>query len=317
MTTQKIYEAGDKMIDLIRDNYNVLQALGSFGISLGFGDKTVEEVCGDNNVDCRTFLTVVNYMINGYYSQDDLPLLDVRTILHYLSASHKYYLDFQLPFMRDELGKSLDPGGKVEKLIMKFYDAYASEIRRHMKYEEDNLFPYIENLLEGKSANDYNIEIYSRHHEDADKKLKELKNIIIKYLPSNSLKNNMLTATLYDLYNNEEWLTLHTNVENHILVPLIRNLEEKAAKASGIPGKASKSDGSDEENTLSPREKEVVVCLVNGLSNKEIASRLNISVNTVITHRKNIAQKLSIHSTAGLTIYAILKGLVDIDSYSF
>ena len=54
MKTQKIYEAGDKMISLIKDNYNLLQSLGSFGINLGFGDKTVDETCKDNGVDTYT-----------------------------------------------------------------------------------------------------------------------------------------------------------------------------------------------------------------------------------------------------------------------
>ncbi len=42
-----MYEADDKMISIIRDNYNILQSLGSFGINLGFGDKTVREVCDE------------------------------------------------------------------------------------------------------------------------------------------------------------------------------------------------------------------------------------------------------------------------------
>ena len=66
MKNQKMYEADDKMISLIRDNYDLLQALGSFGINLGFGDKTVRETCEDNGVDTYTFLAVVNYAINGY-----------------------------------------------------------------------------------------------------------------------------------------------------------------------------------------------------------------------------------------------------------
>ena len=66
MKNQKMYEADDKMISLIRDNYDLLQSLGSFGISLGFGDKTVQETCEDNNVDTYTFLAVVNFAINGY-----------------------------------------------------------------------------------------------------------------------------------------------------------------------------------------------------------------------------------------------------------
>ena len=66
MRNQKMYEADDKMISLIRDNYDLLQMLGSFGISLGFGDKTVKETCVDNGVDTYTFLAVVNFTINGY-----------------------------------------------------------------------------------------------------------------------------------------------------------------------------------------------------------------------------------------------------------
>ena len=309
MRTQKVYEPKDMMIDLIRDNYNVLQALGSFGINLGFGDKTVEEVCKDNGVDCRTFLIVVNFLVNGYFRDEELEYVNVGSLLHYLQANHKYYLDFQLPFMRKELSDSLNPDGRVDKLIMDFYDAYAAEVRKHMKYEEDRLFPYINSLLEGMRDEAYNIDAYAKHHGMADVKLKELKNIIIKYLPGDSLRNNMLTATLYDLYNNEEWLQLHAKVENEILVPVIKNMEMNISTGADV---LNVEEGG--ESTLSPREREVVSCLAMGLSNKEIASKLNISINTVITHRKNIATKLSIHSVAGITIYAIVNNLVDINS---
>ena len=66
MKNVKMYEAGDKMISVIRDNYNILQAMNSFGIYLGFGDKTVDEVCKEQGVDTFTFLTVINYTVNGY-----------------------------------------------------------------------------------------------------------------------------------------------------------------------------------------------------------------------------------------------------------
>lgn len=73
-------------------------------------------------------------------------------------------------------------------------------------------------------------------------------------------------------------------------------------------------NGDNPSERLSDREKEVVISLVQGMSNKQIAQHLNISVNTVITHRRNIADKLQIHSPAGLTIYAIINGLVDLSS---
>ena len=95
MRNQKIYEADDKMISLIRDNYNLLQSLGSFGINLGFGDKTVRETCQDNNVDTNTFLAIVNLTINGNTIIANEEGLSVPTLLNYLKASHVYYLGCQ------------------------------------------------------------------------------------------------------------------------------------------------------------------------------------------------------------------------------
>ena len=115
MKSQKLYEADDKLIVLIRDNYNVLQSLGSFGINLGFGDKTVNEVCEAQGVDTYTFLAIVNLVINGYKAFDDFSRLSIPTIMHYLHASHEYYLDFQLPFIRKELVEALDEKDNMPK----------------------------------------------------------------------------------------------------------------------------------------------------------------------------------------------------------
>ena len=165
MKNQKQYEADDKMITLIRDNYDLLQALGSFGISLGFGDKTVRETCEDNDVDTYTFLAVVNFTINGYGDYENDEQLSVPTLMLYLDASHKYYLDFQLPFIRKELEESLSPGDSLAQLILRFYDEYAHEIRRHMMYEQKTLFPYVQALLDGKTPTEYSIETFSKHHK--------------------------------------------------------------------------------------------------------------------------------------------------------
>ena len=316
MKNMKMYEPSDKMITLIKDNYSVLQALGAFGINLGFGDKTVSETCEMNGVDTYTFLAVVNFTINDYANFEDDEQISVPTLLHYLKASHTYYLDFQLPFIRRELQESISENDPLGMLIMKIYNEYAQEIRRHMKYEEKTLFPYVESLLEGRPLNDYNVEMFSKHHDQTDKTLRELKLMIIKYLPADNLHNNQLTATLYDIYNNEEWLKQHAEVEDHIFTPAIKRLERLVRKddvSRNISSMVFKG-GQDNNEALSDREREVIIGVVQGLQNKEIADRLFISVNTVITHRRNIARKLQIHSPAGLTIYAMVNGLVDISS---
>ena len=319
MKNQKMYEADDKMISLIRDNYDLLQMLGSFGISLGFGDKTVKDTCEDNNVDTYTFLAVVNFTINGYGEFEADEKISIPTLLHYLEASHAYFLDFQLPYIHRELQESLDERDSLAKLILRLYDEYAHEIRRHMKYEQKTLFPYVQSLIDGQTTNDYNADTFSKHHGATDKKLRELKLLIIKYLPQDGLHNNQLTATLHDIYENEVWLRQHAMVEDHIFVPAIRRLEQ-LTKQNDVTRNISDmvfKNGMNSDEALSDREKDVIIALVQGMSNKEIADHLCISVNTVITHRRNIARKLQIHSPAGLTIYAIVNNLVDISSVKF
>lgn len=79
-----------------------------------------------------------------------------------------------------------------------------------------------------------------------------------------------------------------------------------------IQSDEEEEDKDSEQETLSQREKEIIICVVKGMTNKTIADKLFLSIHTVITHRRNIARKLQIHSPAGLTIYAIVNKLVEL-----
>lgn len=94
-------------------------------------------------------------------------------------------------------------------------------------------------------------------------------------------------------------------------VSITEDMDSIIAKLTNLTddGKVEAQTGQD---ILSQREKEIVVCVVKGQTNKEIADHLCISIHTVVTHRRNIARKLQIHSPAGLTIYAIVNKLVDV-----
>ena len=108
--------------------------------------------------------------------------------------------------IRCELADALDEKDNLARLILKLYEEYAHGVTVHMRYEEKHVFPYVQKLLDGETSDNYDIDTYSKHHNQLDTKLRELKNIIIKYLPADGPHNNKLMATLYDIYNNEEWL---------------------------------------------------------------------------------------------------------------
>lgn len=93
-------------------------------------------------------------------------------------------------------------------------------------------------------------------------------------------------------------------------INLFDDIDSLSAKLSGLINVGDDVDG--DADALSQREKEILEYVVKGMTNKEIAEKLYISVHTVITHRRNITRKLQVHSAAGLTIYAIVNKLVDI-----
>lgn len=89
--------------------------------------------------------------------------------------------------------------------------------------------------------------------------------------------------------------------------------EEIWKKIDSLFGQPDTEETKSSSEELTEREKEVLIELVKGFTNKEIGENLNLSVHTVISHRKNITRKLDIKSSSGLTIYAIMNQLISID----
>lgn len=303
----RIFTARDRMESLITTNYHLLNILSRFGISLGVGDKSIEEVCKLNGVDCKTFLAVVN-LINNPDNQQDNPDFSMEELILYLQKSHSYYIDYRLPSVRTALEKAVDGGGKqMQYLILNYFDDYAAEVARHMNQENEEVFPYVEKLLVAYRMGENlsggkNPHIFSEQHNSIDVRLGELIDIIVKYYPGGA--TNELNTVLYDIFVCQQDLESHNLIEDVLLVPQVKKMEEALQK---------KSEKRVEDDALSERERDVLVHIVRGLTNKEIAAKMFLSVHTVNTHRKNIMNKLKIHSPAGLTIYAIVNKLVEIE----
>lgn len=301
------------MCDVICDQPSLLQMMSRFGIPLGVGEQTVRQVCDAHGVDTPTFLAVANFIRRGARgAADSLESVSVKSLTEYLKQAHSYFLDFQLPAIRRKLLEALDCSqpGEVSYLILKFYDDYMGEVRKHMLHENRKVFGYVEQLLQGHRTGEYTISQFARGHNSIDVKLQELKNIIIKYYAPTE-QAELLNNVLYDIFTCEKDLRVHCQVEDDIFVPAVEILEEKVGVQESATANAEEVKRN--EDALSDREREIVHCVVCGLSNKQIADELFISLNTVLTHRKNIARKLNIHSVAGLTIYAIVNKIVNID----
>lgn len=301
------FKADDLLRDVVQQKSSIILILGRFGISLGFGDKTIYEVCRQHQVDVNTFLEVVNY---NEYRTVRYESISLTSLIGYLKNAHEYFLEFNLPNIRRKLIESIDcsGGNEIGLLIIKFYDEYVKQVKRHMDYENKVVFTYVEKLLSGIPSEDFSISAFEGKHEPISFKLKELKDVITRYYPQ---KNNyLLNEVLLNIISCEEDLGFHCMIEDNLFVPAVKKLEISQAKISAKIESTNEAEDNLCENILSVREKDILICIAKGLSNKQIAEKLFLSVHTVATHKRNICSKLNIHTSVGLAIYAISNQLV-------
>ena len=273
-----------KMADMIASNYDLILMLPRFGIPLGFGEKSVKEVCRDNGVDEEFFLTVCNiYSFDDFRpDNEEVARIDGRVVVEHLRASHRYYIEERLPHMQRHLEHIAEGSGEQSGMILKKYFAdYCREVKEHVKREERNLSEMLENGADTGSSRRGVSEHYAKSHDNIKDKLGDLTQIIYKYLPGERLTEEMMEL-VFDILQLSRDLEKHAMIEELLLLP-------------------------PEDYQLSDREQEVLELVAQGLSSKEVSNRLNISVNTVNTHRKSITKKTGIKSVAGLAVYAMLK----------
>ena len=289
--------------------------MSRFGISLGFGEKTITEICRQCGVDANTFLTVINYVKDGAENRPQrVEQVNVASILGYLKMTHSYFLGFLFPNIRFHLLNSIDCSvqNEIAFLVLKFFDEYVEEVRKHMEYEETTVYAYVQKLLDGEVVSIDSSHLLSKHNEAIESKLKELKNLFMQYYPQEG-NNEKLNSVIISIYQAEEDLSIHSMVEDNIFLPAVKRLEHQTRTQHPEVEESQNSLSATGNDQLSDREKEIVVCVAKGMSNKEIADTLCLSVNTVTTHRRNIVRKTQLRSAAAITIYAIVNKLVTLD----
>ncbi len=220
-----IFSKDDTLIDIIREDFNILPILSRFSITLGFGSRSIEDICRDNNIATDLFLLIINFIFSKKIDLDSVSLTSASGLVDFLQNSHDYFLSYKFPHIRNNLILALDKNHQeINPAIIRFFDEYVNEVANHFKYEETTVFPYIRSLTQDRHTTDYNINTFSKNHKEISDNLVELKNIILRAYKT-AIPYRMYDV-LVDLYNCDEDLRTHTDIENHILVPLIRRIEE-------------------------------------------------------------------------------------------
>ena len=228
MTTHKPYTTDRKMADLLLSNSRLLTLFERLGIRLGFGERSVDEVCAEQGVSPHLLVAMSN-IVTGRQSQPSIEPLtcdDLRSIVDYLRLSHHNYTAHYFPALHSHIHTMASAlSSRQQEIINSFYDVYEAEVLKHFHYEEQTVFPYIESLIGGVPSTEFTIGDFAETHSDIDEKLADLLNIIVKYLPDSD-ETMASHAVLRDIYLIEEELAGHTLIENRLLIPLAARIEK-------------------------------------------------------------------------------------------
>ncbi len=224
---QKIFSETTKMADLVLGNSKLLLMFPRFGMDLGFGDHSIAEVCAMNNVSAPFFLMICNVYCNDDYtpSPDDIASVDPKALINYLLESHKYYLNERLPHIEEHLNhiiKACIP--KYGNMLHRFFEEYKNEVVDHFVYEEKDVFPYLQQLVNQNVKTDYKIRVFHENHTNIEDKLSDLMNILVKYLPADVFPKERIEIAL-DINELSADLMSHALIEERILIPFVESLE--------------------------------------------------------------------------------------------
>ena len=227
-----------RMADIIHINQRLLLVIERFGISLGFGDKSIAEVCVKHQLNTSFVLLVLNVFNDHTYSVKNLLAKEyLPELVFYLKNGHKYFLLDKLPYISDLIDKFIEKTENPDtRLLRTFFREYMNEVVEHMNLEERTVFPYILALfgkLEGQEVNDellrYQIDNFIDNHSNIEEKLDDLKQLLIKHFPptKDRFYRNQILLELFDL---EYDLNDHNGLEERVLAPIVRTLEKEAAE---------------------------------------------------------------------------------------
>lgn len=274
--------------ELLTEHSELIPVVNRFGIKLGVGEKTIGKICLENDLNINFILAILNVYLDEEYDPDeDLDTFDVSLIVDYLKRTVENYMQVLVPNIEKHFTPFIamnDGENKELKLLHKIFYQFKSGLSEHLQQGLEQLSDYPNELLH------------------------DLKNIIIKHISGN-YNQNLAYAVIFSITALEKELHIYNRLLKKLLRPKLRELDsEHIEDLNHTFSDEYKSRGSNKQ--LTNREIEVLKLIVQGRLNKEIADKLNISLNTVLSHRKNIISKTGIKTVSGLTFYCISNGYV-------
>ncbi len=281
-----------KLAQVLAQHHILIPIVNRFGIRLGVGDKTIVSICDEHDINIDFILTIMNvYLDESYIFDSNLTQLELEPIATYFNETIQNYLQSLVPNIEKHLHAFIalsDPNNKELRVLQKVFFQFKEELTQHLEKGLKHTGAYPHELL------------------------RDIKSILIKHVSGN-FNQNLCYAVIFSVGSLESDLIIHNRLRNSILKPKLDQLNSSDIGTLQHSISNENNNSGLKKNLLTRRETEILKLIVRGNINKQIAEMLNISLNTVLTHRKNILSKTGIKTTSGLTLYSISNGLLTPD----
>jgi len=220
--------------EVVENHTSLIPVINRFGIRLGLGDKTVETICREHQLDTGFFLMVLNTFLNEeYFPEKKLQAFHTSQIIDYLTKTNHFYLRFQLPNIERHLNAFISMNTSENPSLVaigKFFRSFRDELTSRIQYDTVEWFPYCESLsrqVEGESLSDINRVVTREENEDAiESLLSDLKSIMIKHL-SGEYEQNLCYAVIVTLTSLGKDIRQHNRIRYRILSPMVKAMESQ------------------------------------------------------------------------------------------
>ena len=277
---------------VLAQHHILIPIVNRFGIRLGVGDKTIESICEEQDLNIDFILTIMNvYLDEKYDLENNLAQLDLEPIAAYFNETIQDYIQSLVPNIEKHLHAFIalsDPKNKELRVLQEVFFQFKEELTQHLEKGLKHTGAYPHELL------------------------RDIKSILIKHVSGN-FNQNLCYAVIFSIGSLESDLIIHNRLRNSILKPKLKQLNSADIGSLQHTISNENHQATPKKSLLTRRETEILKLIARGDLNKQIAEKLNISLNTVLTHRKNILSKTGIKTVSGLTLYSISHGLLSPD----
>jgi len=321
--------------ELIQLNPSLMPFMHLTGVCGDIKGKTIRQVSKEKAINESYLLNLLMALLDKkFIPSDTFPSYGVLQLTELSSAIYPYFLEtyeelvFDMQKMLKAFKRKKNEGKNLtDDLLNDSFDVYNKLLSNRCLQQKQTVIPHVSNVYElyyspdytsGKTdLMNYSLDFYDGKNQLLQRMFDNLRRML-EQSPSYTPSNLKYAIKINDFYQLHQQIGLQDCLEQKLLKPLVLLMEESIIntfrKRNGtlrrsnylsLPAELPSSE------ILSPREKEVLQLVAQGLINKEIADHLNIALTTVITHRKNIIGKLGIKTIPGLTVYAYTQGYLE------